>query len=155
MAATTSPEVNRLGLLGALRQVAERDLVGSFDRLDWQVEPGAETQMKALPPLQSEVLFFAAREALRNTARYGRPANGKPLEVLIRVESKDGVRLVIEDNGTGIEALPNTAPHPNNEGSGQGLALHSALMAVIGGSLSLDSEPGQYTRVVLSLPRQD
>jgi signal transduction histidine kinase len=154
MAATTSPDVDRLGLLGALHQVVERDLDGSFERIDWQVEAGAEANIQALSPLQSEVLFFAAREALRNTARYGQAGNGKPLEVIIRVSCKDSVRLVIEDNGKGLEALPQIVPQLNDAGSGEGLALHSTLMAVIGGSLSLESEPGEFTRVVLSLPRQ-
>jgi signal transduction histidine kinase len=153
MAATTSPEVNRLGLLGALRQIVERDLEGSFDEVDWQIEAGAESQIKALAPLQSEVLFFAAREVLRNAARYGKHGNGKPLGVVIRLECENGVSLVIEDNGNGVVALPKEAAPLNGAGTGQGLALHSTLMAVIGGSLSLDSEPGRYTRVVLSLPR--
>jgi signal transduction histidine kinase len=37
-------------------------------------------------------------------------------------------------------------------GSGQGLALYSTLMAVIGGSLTVTSHPGQYTRMTLELP---
>ena len=56
-------------------------------------------------------------------------------------------QLVIEDDGVGL----NAAAAPNG-GSGQGLALHSTMMAVIGGSLSLESVPQSYTRVVLSLP---
>jgi chemotaxis protein histidine kinase CheA len=40
-------------------------------------------------------------------------------------------------------------------GSGQGLALHSTLLAVIGGSLSVESEPGVYTRVRIRLPGED
>jgi chemotaxis protein histidine kinase CheA len=32
------------------------------------------------------------------------------------------------------------------------LALHSTMMAVIGGFLSVESAPGQYTRITLELP---
>jgi nitrogen-specific signal transduction histidine kinase len=39
-----------------------------------------------------------------------------------------------------------------NGGSGGGLALHSTLMAVVGGTLSTESVPGDYTRVSLVLP---
>ena len=99
-------------------------------------------------------MFFAAREALRNSARYGRTENGKPFEVVIRVAYKDCLQLEIEDNGKGVEILSTMEPDPEHSRSGQGLTLHSTLMAVIGGSLSLDSQRGQYTRVVLSLPRQ-
>jgi signal transduction histidine kinase len=38
-------------------------------------------------------------------------------------------------------------------GSGQGLVLHSTLMAVIGGSLTLSSRPGVSTCLTLELPR--
>jgi hypothetical protein len=34
-------------------------------------------------------------------------------------------------------------------GSGQGLVLHSTLMAVIGGSLTIETKAGEYTRVIL------
>jgi hypothetical protein len=35
-----------------------------------------------------------------------------------------------------------------------GLALHSTLMAVIGGSLVVESVQGEFTRVELRLPEQ-
>ena len=37
-------------------------------------------------------------------------------------------------------------------GSGRGLALYSTLMAVIGGSLKVDSRPGHYTRLIVEIP---
>jgi signal transduction histidine kinase len=163
MAATLSPDVRRLGFLGALRQVVDRDFGGSLSRIEWQVEPSAEAQLQALPPLESEVLFFAAREALRNAARYGQPKDGRPLEVVIRVTCADDLQVMIEDNGNDAESPAGTPPEASVPGSGavssgaassgQGIALHSTLMAVIGGSLSLDRESGQCTRVILSLPR--
>jgi len=42
----------------------------------------------------------------------------------------------------------------SNAGSGQGLALHTTMMAVVGGSLTIDSEPGAFTSVQLALPVQ-
>jgi signal transduction histidine kinase len=155
MAATLSPEVNRLGVINALRQVIERDLTGRFQHVYWQIEADAEAQINMLPPLQGEVFFFAAREALRNAARYGQPTHDLPLEVTIRANCENGLRLVIQDNGGGIQTLAPAADHAEPESSGQGLALHSTLMAVIGGTLSLESEPGLFTRVVLSLPTRE
>ena len=151
-AATLSPDVKHLGFLGALRQVVERDLAGALDRIDWQVEPSTETQIQRLRPLESEVLFFAAREALRNAARYGRSENGEPLQVIIRMTGEAELRLIIEDNGNGMEPDAGKTAPTSAKSSGQGLALHSAMMAVIGGSLSLDHAPGLFTRVTLSLP---
>lgn len=151
MATTLSPEVKRLGLLGALHQVVERDLAGALEEIHWQVEPEAETAIHALPPLESEVLFFAAREALRNAARYGRPETGDPLKVSIRAGCANGLKFVIEDNGGGLEASNGAAAPAGQASSGQGLALHSTLMAVIGGSLSFEHETGRFTRVTLAL----
>ncbi len=58
--------------------------------------------------------------------------------------------IYIEDNGVGF----GSAGAPGHR-SGQGLALHGTLMAVVGGSLAVESAPGTYTRVVLALPTAD
>jgi signal transduction histidine kinase len=55
--------------------------------------------------------------------------------------------VVIADDGVGLER----AGSPSTEG-GHGLTLHGTLMAVVGGSLAVESAPGQGTRVLLSLP---
>jgi signal transduction histidine kinase len=60
--------------------------------------------------------------------------------------------MVIEDNGVGIQKTLTVEKAPDQPNSGRGLALHSTLMAVIGGSLTLESSPGIFTRVTLFLP---
>ena len=55
----------------------------------------------------------------------------------------DRFHLTIEDNGVGVG---------ETSGGGQGLALHSTLMAVAGGSLLLESMPNQMTRAELVMP---
>ena len=75
-----------------------------------------------------------------------RLASSAPLHLAVTLDWPAGLRLTIQDDGVGLGS------HPASPGSGQGLALHSTLMAVIGGSLALESAPGEYTRVVLSLP---
>ena len=57
------------------------------------------------------------------------------------------LQIVIEDNGVGLDS---TQHLPG--GSGNGLALHSTMMAVVGGRLATESIPHEYTRVTLSLP---
>ena len=69
----------------------------------------------------------------------------------------EGLEIVVEDDGAGIEGGNRTLAGSTNgsgpqSGSGQGLALHSTMMAVVGGSLGVESAPGEYTRVSLSLP---
>ena len=143
----TVPDLARLGLLGALRQLVDGELAGAFDAVDWRVEPAADAMAEALPPLAAQALFGAAREAIRNAARHGRDQAGRPLRLSIGVDSRDGLALVIEDDGVGLGAS-----HPRGEGSGQGLALHSTMMAIVGGALTVERPPGVGTRVVLTLP---
>jgi sensor histidine kinase regulating citrate/malate metabolism len=68
---------------------------------------------------------------------------------------------MVEDNGVGLEIGGENGREDdghesngrtNGGGSGGGLALHSTLMAVVGGTLSTESVPGDYTRVSLVLP---
>jgi signal transduction histidine kinase len=143
-----APEVARLGLIGALRQVIDEGLGGSFDDVTWEVEPEAEKKAHTIPSLTAEVLFYAAREAIRNVARHGRGTDTtRPLHLCIRATWRGGLDLAIEDDGVGFVAAQ------ESEGGGQGLALHSTMMAVIGGTLSVESVPGAYTKVSLTLPR--
>jgi signal transduction histidine kinase len=145
--AATAPELARLGLPAALQQVLENELKDAFDGVTWQVSPAAAECLPGLPALSAEVIFYAAREAMRNAALHARPiSSNTPLHLTVTLDWPDGLRLSIEDDGVGLGSRPPSA------GSGQGLALHSTLMAVIGGSLALESTPGEYTRVVLSLP---
>ena len=140
----------RLGMEGALRSVLENEQVGAFDTVSLDLQPEALAAIRKLPTFMNEVLFYAAREAIRNAARYARDdPDTQPLHITIRLCLAGGLELLVEDNGRGInQHLKQMA-----EGEkGHGLALHSTMMAVIGGSLSLESEPGAYTRVRLWLP---
>ncbi|MCA9979111.1 MAG: hypothetical protein KC413_25290, partial [Anaerolineales bacterium] len=143
MPTITAPEVARLGLIAALHRAIDNELAHAFDAVTWHVSPDAETHVETIPTLTAEVIFYAAREAVRNAAKYGRGEEDFCLQ--IQINWQDGLEIIIEDNGIG---LGTAAP---NSGSGHGLALHSTMMAVIGGELSINSLPGQYTRVILSL----
>jgi signal transduction histidine kinase len=140
----------RLGMEGALRSVLENELAGAFDTVSMDLQPEALAATQELPSFMSEVLFFAAREVIRNAARYAREDPGTPpLHLAIRLSLAGGVEMLVEDNGRGIKPPLEKAPEGEK---GQGLALHSTMLAIVGGSMSLESEPGAYTRVRLWLP---
>lgn len=142
------PDLARLGLIGALRCLAAQELANAFDEVTWEIEPQAEQRARELPSLTAEVVYAAAREAMRNAAHHARPAaSARPLRLTVCVAWRAGLELSITDDGVGIAFAG-----PVSEGSGQGLALHSTLMAVVGGSLALESAPGAFTRVALSVP---
>ena len=162
---TLAVDVRKLGFLGALKRTVEADLQGAFDEVDWEVQPEGERAAAVIPPLIAEVLFFAAREAVRNAARHGRRDRPEArLCLSIGLKHHNGLVVSVEDNGSGMAGSERQTPadgstaveggeaRPLSGGSGQGLALHSTMMAVVGGSLSVESAPGQYTRVVVELP---
>lgn len=148
MPVTKVPEVARFGLIRALQQTVEREFAAAFNTVVWQVSPEAAEKEVAIPTLTAEVIFYAAREAVRNAAKYGRGERERPFALTIAIQWQNGLRLQIEDNGVGI--LADAYP----QGGGQGLALHTTMMAVIGGELATESVPGKFTRVTLSLPER-
>lgn len=148
MPTITAPEVARLGLIAALRRAIDNELAPAFDQVTWHVTPDAEKQACTIPTLTAEVIFYAAREVVRNAAKHGRSPQTTEFCLQIHVNWRDGLEITIKDNGTGLEAAS------ANTGSGQGLALHSTMMAIIGGELSVDSLPGQFTRVTLRFGNQ-
>jgi anti-sigma regulatory factor (Ser/Thr protein kinase) len=154
MPTSTAPQVARLGLFGALQRVVDEELGNAFDRVTWRVEPEAERETGRIPSLTAEVLFYAAREAIRNAAHHGRDAeSSRPLYLDIFAARRDGLQIYIQDNGVGLGGHVRQGLRPP-PGSGQGLALHGTMMAVVGGSLSVESVPGEYTRVTLVLPQE-
>jgi signal transduction histidine kinase len=142
-------------LLGALRRAVEGELAGSFDHVTWSIDPEAEPAAREMPSLQAEVLFGAAREAARNAALHARDGQ-EPLHVVIDAHVRDGrFELEVADDGVGLApagASGGPADGAEPQRSGQGLVLHSTMMAIIGGTLDLTSSPGHGTRVSLTIP---
>ena len=149
MPTTAAPEVARLGLVRALQKTVDGELAPAFDEVIWQLEPEAAEKCRQIPTLTAEVVLYAAREAARNAARYGRGEGRltRPLYLTISISWQDSLLIEVEDNGVGLDTAAAAT-----QNSGQGLALHSTMMAVIGGELTTDSTPDEYTRVILKLP---
>ncbi len=144
----TLPEVTRLGLVKALQQMVETEFARAFEGIDWHVDATVVQRATALPVFATEVLYYAAREAARNAARHGRgEEHGRELHLKVSIRNEHGLSIMIEDDGIGIDA--------QRKGGGQGLALHSTMMAVIGGVLEIGNESGSGTRVTLTCPLPD
>jgi len=148
MPARNAPAAVSMGLVGALRHLLADELPTAFDEVVWQIEPAGAERVQTLPALTVEVLFYAVREVIRNAARYGRGADvNRPLHLHITIQSQSDLMLQIEDDGVGLESATSVS-----QSSRQGLALHSALLAVVGGTLDVASVAGAGTRVTLRLP---
>ena len=86
----------------------------------------------------------------------------KPYFPTLRLETKRGeetAEIHIRDNGTGIppEAVdkifnPFFTTKPTDKGTGLGLSMCNDIVRSHGGSIRVESEPGEYTTMIISLP---
>ena len=143
----TASEVSDLGLIVALQKTIENEFSGAFDQVIWEIPEEMTHPLEQLSPLVSVVVYFATREAIRNAARYGRGNDMLPTLRIAANRRAQEWEFVIEDDCGGNLGAQNREPS-----SGQGLTLHGTLMAVIGGELSFEQDPGKVTRVVLRVP---
>jgi signal transduction histidine kinase len=148
MPTTSLPEITKLGLIGALQKLINEEYGSVFETVSWKIDHEAERYTQSISPLKAEVLYYASRESIRNAAKHGMSEYlVHPLHLNIRILVNHGLEIQIEDDGVGM-----SEERIITESEGQGLALHSTMMAVVGGELTVDSEPGEYTRVSLLLP---
>lgn len=128
-------------------------------------KPAVETvfDLDPLPPLplDREKITFALGQVINNAFKFSHDAG--TVTVSLKTEG-DGCRIVVQDNGIGIprEELPKIFEkfyQVDPDGAGQirgfGLGLFYAreFVKLHGGQIAVDSEPGQWTRVVITLPR--
>jgi two-component sensor histidine kinase len=137
------------GIVESLRNLLADEMPESFDAVRWTVDPQADAAALSLPPMYLEVVYYAAREGIRNAARYGRGADpSRPLHLSVSLSGSDPLELVIEDDGIGTQPVARS-----KDATGQGLALHGTMMAVIGGQLTVENLAEGGTAVRLVLPR--
>ncbi len=111
------------------------------------VPPGVARELSvagdegAIPDEAREQLFLVLREAVRNAASYSGAAK---ISVSVAVEGERVVG-VVEDDGRGFEKTAG----PEEIG---GLAHMAERASLLGGTCSVESSPGEGTRVAVSLP---
>ena len=82
-----------------------------------------------------------------------------PQVLLTTKRTEDTVTVRIRDNGSGIpqEAIdkifnPFFTTKPTDRGTGLGLALSNDIVRQHGGTISVESEPGEFTEMTVTLP---
>ena len=83
----------------------------------------------------------------------------QPTLWLSTTRSNDHVEVRIRDNGTGmppdvIEKIfnPFFTTKPTNQGTGLGLSISSDIVRRHGGNIAVESEPGEFTEMCITLP---
>jgi signal transduction histidine kinase len=143
-----SPQFEHIGLTQAIRKLTIEEFSPYFKKINYQWEEIDETKLNDISQLKKEVIYYAAREAIRNSALHAIPITGEEKVTLtVSITTTADIKIVVQDNGCGVRKEKDPS-----SGSGQGLAIHSTLMELIGGRLSVESEPGSFTRVSLNCP---
>ncbi|GAA1951488.1 sensor histidine kinase [Catenulispora subtropica] len=125
----------------ALTDLAETWSRGSG--LDARVEISGDAV--TLPPAIEVVLFRAAQEALANAGKYSRASRvGVTLSY-----TPDIVVLDVVDDGEGFDPAALT---PSTNGTGYGLSAMRTRLTQIGGTLTIESEPGDGTAISAAVP---
>ena len=102
-------------------------------------------ELEDLPDEATIQLLHIAREALSNVARH----SGATSTAIELTAPDNEIRLVISDNGQGFP--PETGRGPGH----QGLVNMRARATGIGGNLEIESEPGNGTRIIVTVPHLD
>jgi hypothetical protein len=160
------------GLVSALRAALDGEFRGAFDELDWHAPDDARVAADALPPIVADLLLGAALEAVRNAGRHARGGDLHRHLVLgvVLAADPEAVSVTVSDSGVGLQTdrtdmpSPGAAPPvsgpsdtpvqpPAGPGTQSGLLTHGALIALIGGTLSVQSRPEEGATVVIRVPR--
>jgi signal transduction histidine kinase len=131
-----------LGLEPAIRWYAESRLADTI-----QVQVEANGLKQRLPPELEITLFRVIQESIANIAKHARAHL-----VQIRIDLYDTGHVVarIEDDGIGF--LPSKYLHSNDGLRGMGLLGMRERVALLGGTLTIDSTPGRGTRIRAEVP---
>jgi signal transduction histidine kinase len=130
-----------VGLGAALEDMAG-DLLGGTD-IDVTVDVRGAPDLDArMPPEANHELLQIAREAVSNVARHSGAAHAS-LSLII---DGDEAILQAQDDGVGFD------PEVRRGNGHFGLANLRDRAAGVGGRLSIDSEPGKGTRIIVRLP---
>jgi signal transduction histidine kinase len=133
------PILDTLGLGAALRALAE-EWSAQHD-VAFRLELPTDAALRSLPDEVAVNLYRVVQEALANVARHA-----EARQVTLHL-AREGSRLslTVQDDGRGF-AVPAGLPSLTGEGH-FGLVGMEERVDLIGGTLTLDSAPGQGTRV--------
>lgn len=115
------------------------------ERFDLEVEVIADGIVAFDSPPLKAFLFRAARELLFNVVKHAGVSSAR----LVYAHVEDRIALTVEDQGAGFEL---SVLEPADRPAGFGLLTLRERASYMGGGFSIESTPGQGTRVSLTLP---
>jgi signal transduction histidine kinase len=133
-------QLDDLGLVAALEYLAD----SAMKQLGLEVKVHIQGERYRLDPLVETSLYRIAQEALTNTARHA-GVHGAQIEMSFE---PNYVILILSDQGIGFSL-------GNIRDGGWGLAGIRERAELIGADLTIQSDPGQGTRIVIKVAVED
>ena len=127
------PKLDLLGLEAAMAGFCEE----LSTRSGMTIDVHFENVPKALPPEISLCLYRVLQEALHNVIKHG----GSPRAHVSLNGQINTINLTVKDSGVGFD------PYEAMKGPGLGLTSMRQRLKVVGGQLSVHSEPGRGTMI--------
>jgi two-component system sensor histidine kinase UhpB len=136
-----------LGLVPAIRWYARSNL----EDAGILVELHAPAEPLALPPRLTTTLFRIAQEAINNIVHHSQAQTARiELEILDPQQPTSTIYLRIEDDGCGFDVAQNQADAMRQQR--WGLAGIQERVELVGGEISVTSQPGHGTLIQVYLP---
>ncbi len=133
-------KIDERGLVPALADMVQRFSQETGIHVFFQ----NECQKLSLSPLQESQIFHIVKEALSNIRKHSHASNAR---ILFSGDGQGAYTLLIEDDGEGISPVSGALP-----GEHIGLSVMRERAERLPGEISIESEPGEGTRIVLSFP---
>ena len=134
-----------LGLVAAVQWYAKTRL----EQAGVEVRLKVDGSQRRLPAAVETALFRIAQEAINNVAKHSGAHSAS-----IRLEfSQPSVALVVEDDGQGFDTK--TVSESRDKSRGLGLLGMRERAALLGGTASIESQPGKGTRVAVEVPLEE
>lgn len=131
-----------LGLVSAIRWYAEKYL----ENRGIKVFIEARGLGSRLPPQLETALFRVVQEAINNIARHSAASTAR----ISLMAGDSNVTVEVQDNGRGFDTAQ--LGRPKQLSTGLGLLGMQERMTLLGGSLQINSQPGQGTRILAEVP---
>jgi two-component system, NarL family, nitrate/nitrite sensor histidine kinase NarX len=103
-----------------------------------------ECRQLSLTPLQESQIFHIVKEALSNIRKHSHACN---VRILLDGDGRGAYSLLIEDDGEGMTPVSEALP-----GEHIGLSVMRERAERLPGELTIESEPGEGTRIVVTFP---
>jgi PAS domain S-box-containing protein len=132
------------GLLQAIRK--HGSAVAGREMLQVEVVCPLEENLPRLKPAAEEALYRIAQEALHNVVKHARATR---VEIYLDYDAdKQVVSMYIADNGRGFDRSQVPAGH-------MGLGTMGQRATALGGEYTIESSPGEGTKVMVRVPLAD